>query len=209
VFFLSPDNFDHYPSEKFIKLMPTYYNFPLQPVIKPYHYCTGDNMLNARKIYKNKLAYIKDLNLQSNELNLDLIWSRKGNANASLTVFRHYDSASVLQGFVGPTPKTAWLISYPLLERIHYLLVAGFDVYGNVGHQLKTRLYMDFLRMEAESNFISLLPKDQRKPIHEYWYRGTSDDIKDYIFSDDFDQLPETGISYQTAKPQKELFYAA
>ena len=135
---------------------------------------------------KNKLAYIEELNLQTNEINLDLIWSGKGNPNASLTVFRHYDSASVLKGFIGPTPKTAWLITYPLLERIHYLLVAGFDVYGNVAHQLKTRLYMDFLRMEAESNFISLLPKEQRKSVHEYWYRDTSDDIKDYIFSDDF-----------------------
>jgi hypothetical protein len=75
-----------------------------------------------------------------------------------------------------------------------------------VGHQLKTRLYMDFLRMEAESNFISLLPKAQRKTVHEHWYRDTSDDIKDYIFSDDFYQLPETGINYQTAKPKDELF---
>ncbi|MFQ3338931.1 MAG: hypothetical protein ACI9VO_001718 [Colwellia sp.] len=155
---------------------------------------------------KNKVAYIKDRNLPSNELNLALIWSGKGNTNASLTVFRHFDSACVIQGFVGPIPQTAWLISYPLLERIHYLLVAGFDVYGNVGHQLKTPLYIDFLRMEAKSNFISLLPKEQRKPIHEYWYRGTSSDIKDYIFSDNFDQLPETGINYQTTKPQNELF---
>ena len=112
----------------------------------------------------------------------------------------------MLKGFVGPKPKTAWLISYPLLERIHYLLVAGFDVYGNVGHQLKTRLYMDFLRMEAESNFISLLPKAQRKPVHEHWYRDTSADIKDYIFSDEFYQLPDSAINYQTDKPKEELY---
>jgi hypothetical protein len=207
VFFLSPDTFDHYPNEKFIEANADLLQLPAGTSDKTMSLLYWRQYAKRQQKYvKNKLAYIKELNLQPNELNLDLIWSGDGNPNASLTVFRHFDSASVLQGFVGPKPKTAWLISYPILERIHYLLVAGFDVYGNVGHQLKTRLYMDFLRMEAESNFISLLPKEQRKPIHEYWYRGTSDDIKDYIFSNDFDQLPETGISYQTAKPKNELF---
>ena len=39
--------------------------------------------------------------------------------------FRHFDSASVEHGFIGGKPKTGWLITYPLLERIHYLLAAG------------------------------------------------------------------------------------
>ncbi|GAL09318.1 fatty acid cis/trans isomerase [Vibrio astriarenae] len=78
-------------------------------------------------------------------LNLDLIWAGDGqNPNAALTVFRHFDSASVVQGLVGTPPKTAWVLDYALLERIHYLLVAGFDVYGNFGHQLVTRMFMDF-----------------------------------------------------------------
>lgn len=207
VFFLNPDNFDHYPSDKFINANTELLQLPAATSDKTMSLLYWNQYAQSQHEYlKKKLAYVKDLNLQENKLNLDLIWSGKGNPNASLTVFRHFDSASVLQGFVGPTPKTAWLISYPLLERIHYLLVAGFDVYGNVGHQLKTRLYMDFLRMEAESNFISFLPKKQRKSIHEYWYRDTSDDIKDYIFSDDFEQLPETGIHYQTSNPKDELF---
>ncbi|PKI16349.1 fatty acid cis/trans isomerase [Colwellia sp. 12G3] len=207
VFFLSPDNFDHYPSQDFITANTDLLQLPAATSDKTMSLLYWRQYAKRQQKYiKNKVAYLKEINLQPEELNLDLIWSGKGNPNASLTVFRHFDSASVLQGFVGPTPKTAWLISYPLLERIHYLLVAGFDVYGNVGHQLKTRLYMDFLRMEAESNFISLLPKAQRKSIHEYWYRGTSSDIKDYIFSDDFDQLPETGINYQTSNHQEELF---
>ncbi|KGJ97660.1 fatty acid cis/trans isomerase [Colwellia psychrerythraea] len=207
VFFLNPDSFDNYPNDEFINANTDLLQLPA---------ATSDNAMsllywrqyaNRQQQYvKNKLAYIEELNLQSDEINLDLIWSGKGNPNASLTVFRHYDSASVLKGFVGPTPKTAWLITYPLLERIHYLLVAGFDVYGNVGHQLKTRLYMDFLRMEAESNFISLLPKKQRKSVHEHWYRDTDDTVKDYIFSDDFYQLPDTGLNYQTSTPKKELF---
>ena len=207
VFFLSPDNFDHYPSKQFIEANTELLQLPAGTSDKAMSLLYWRQYAKSQQEYvKNKLAYVKDLNLQPNQLNLDLIWSGKGNPNASLTVFRHFDSASVLQGFVGPPPKTAWLISYPLLERIHYLLVAGFDVYGSVSHQLKTRLYMDFLRMEAESNFISFLPKAERKAIHEYWYRDTSDDIKDYIFSDDFDQLPETGIKYQTTKHQEELF---
>ncbi|CAG22542.1 hypothetical protein PBPRB0669 [Photobacterium profundum SS9] len=46
-------------------------------------------------------------------------------------VFRHFDSASMVKGLIGVQPKTAWIIDYSLLERIHYLLVAGFDVYGD------------------------------------------------------------------------------
>ncbi|MEI6895862.1 MAG: fatty acid cis/trans isomerase [Colwellia sp.] len=207
VFFLSPDNFDHYPGNDFINANSDLLQLPAGTSDKTISLLYWRQYATRQQEYiKNKLAYIEGLNLQNNKLNFDLIWSGKGNPNASLTILRHFDSASVLQGFVGPTPKTAWLISYPLLERIHYLLVAGFDVYGNVGHQLKTRLYMDFLRMEAESNFISFLPKDKRRAIHDYWYRDTSDDIKDYIFSDNFYQLPETGIKYQTTKPKEEFF---
>jgi len=207
VFFLNPENFDNYPSDEFIDANTDLLQLPAGTSDKTISLLYWRQYAKRQQEYvKSKLAYVEGLNLQPNDLNLNLVWSGEGNPNASLTVFRHFDSASVLQGFVGPIPKTAWLISYPLLERIHYLLVAGFDVYGNVGHQLKTRLYMDFLRMEAESNFISLLPKSQRKSVHEYWYRETSDDIKDYIFSDDFYQLPDTGINYQTSQPKEELY---
>ena len=61
---------------------------------------------------------------------LSMIWSGDGrNPNAALTVFRHFDSATVVKGLVGDQPKTAWVIGYPLFERIYYLLVAGYDVY--------------------------------------------------------------------------------
>ena len=56
------------------------------------------------------------------------------NPNAALTVLRNFDSATVLTGLIGEPPKTAWLIGYTLFERIYYLLVAGYDVYGNVSH---------------------------------------------------------------------------
>ncbi|TMP77078.1 9-hexadecenoic acid cis-trans isomerase, partial [Pseudoalteromonas phenolica] len=94
------------------------------------------------------------------------IWRGEGeNPNAALTIFRHFDSATVVKGFIGQPPKTAWVLDYALFERIHYLLVAGFDVYGNIGHQLITRLYMDFLRLEGEQNFLNLLPLSHRQEI--------------------------------------------
>ena len=74
-----------------------------------------------------------------------------------LTVFRHFDSASVHRGVLGNLPKTLWVVDYPLLERIYYALVAGFDVYGTAGHQLATRLYMDALRVEGESYFLDFM----------------------------------------------------
>ena len=86
-------------------------------------------------------------------------------SNLLMTIFRHFDSASVEKGLVGVFPKTGWVIDYPLLERIHYLLVAGFNVFGNAGHQLETRIYMDYLRMEGENNFLSFLPREKRKTI--------------------------------------------
>ena len=75
----------------------------------------------------------------ASKVNLDLIWDGDGrNPNAALTVFRHFNSASVVKGLVGEPPKTAWVISYALLERIHYLLVAGFD--GGSHSVLRSRL---------------------------------------------------------------------
>ena len=104
---------------------------------------------------KSKLLQ-QTLGSGKNWIDLSLIWDGDGsNRNAALTVFRHFDSASVVQGTVGDAPKTAWVIGYPLFERIYYLLVAGYDVYGNVGHQLNSRLYMDFMRMEGEFNFLA------------------------------------------------------
>ena len=55
-----------------------------------------------------------------------------------LTIYRHFDSASVHKGAFGDIPKL-WVIDYPLLERIYYSLVAGFDVFGNTAHQLLSK----------------------------------------------------------------------
>jgi len=154
-----------------------------------------------------KGKYMKRVLNSPEDITLDLVWDGdRKNKNAALTVFRHFDNATVVKGFVGDTPKTAWLIGYPLLERLHYLLVAGYDVYGNAGLQLNSRLYMDFLRMEGEFNFLTLLPKQVRVPERDYWYRGASDRVKQYIYGERIDFDVDSGIPFVTETPKAELF---
>jgi len=138
---------------------------------------------------------------------MNFLWDGAGtNPNAALTIFRHFDSASVSFGFVGDYPETAWIIDYPLLERIHYLLVAGFNVFGNVSHQLNTRLYMDFLRMEGEDTFLSFLPTSHRKAIRDNWYQGMRAGME--IDTGDTTAWMSVDVvtGYQTDDPQQELY---
>ncbi|WP_458777533.1 fatty acid cis/trans isomerase [Desulforhopalus sp. 52FAK] len=131
----------------------------------------------------------------------DVIW--KGNKpedSPLLTVFRHFDSASVHKGVLGNLPKTAWVVDYPLFERIYYALVAGFDVYGTAGHQLATRLYMDALRIEGESYFLDFIPPEQRKPMMESWYKGTSFKALNYSPA----PIPN-GTLFETEDPKREF----
>jgi hypothetical protein len=137
---------------------------------------------------------------------LNMLWDGDGkNRNAVLTIFRHFDSATVVKGLVG-RPQTAWVVTYPLLERIHYLLVAGYDVFGTVGHEVTTRMYMDFLRMEGESNFLMLLPEASREAVRDQWYRGAGDDVKQYLQGSKAHFAGATGIHYRTSDPLHELY---
>lgn len=132
---------------------------------------------------------------------MDSIW--KGNRAADtplLTVFRHFDSASVHKGVLGGLPRTAWVMDFPLLERIYYSLVAGFDVYGTVGHQLATRLYMDRLRIEGESYFLDFLPQADREELMRQWYHGVSFDEVNY-----YPAGMGTTVEYETSDPQREF----
>lgn len=162
---------------------------------------------SERRYLERKAAYLNERAGSQLPLDLSLLWDGDGsNQNAALTIFRHFDSASVIKGLYGERPQTAWLITYPLLERIYYLLVAGYDVYGNIGHQLSSRIYMDFLRMEGEFHFLSLLPKSERPKIQQQWYRGSVSRVSDYIMEvgNKFDG--ESEIVYQTDDPLEELF---
>jgi len=153
-----------------------------------------------------KSAALADGVARGKRLDLQRIWDGdRRNPNAALTVLRHFDSASVVKGLVGTPPKTAWVIGYPLLERIHYLLVANYDVYGNIGHQLNSRLYMDFLRMEGEFNFLVFLPRDQREAVRDNWYRGDSLSTRQQVYGGPARLDAETGIAYRTADARTEL----
>jgi Fatty acid cis/trans isomerase (CTI) len=135
------------------------------------------------------------------------IWDGDGhNQNAALTVFRHFDSATVVKGLVGGPPKTAWVVDYVLFERIHYLLVAGFDVFGNVGHQLMTRMYMDFLRMEGEANLLLFLPNARRRPLVDAWYQRTPVEVKEKVYGELARYTGEPNIQYKSNTPELELY---
>ncbi len=143
------------------------------------------------------------------DISLDLVWDGDNgtNSNAALTVLRHGDNAAVELGLLGASPPdTAWVIDYPLLERIHYLLVADYDVYGSFGHQLTSRFHMDFLRMQGEKNFLGYLPSDTRAQVTEQWYRDAPDKALEYMATPTLDSATIQGIDYQTEDPLQELY---
>jgi hypothetical protein len=158
---------------------------------------------------KAKGDFIRSNATALDKAGLNTFWDGYGtNANAALTVFRHNDSATVVQGLVGTQPQTAWLIDYPILERIHYLLVAGFDVYGTASHQLMTRMYMDFLRMESEMNFLGFLPQEQRIAQVSEWYRGADRSVHAYLASYYEHGVLPPPFDFKTNDPKAELFRA-
>lgn len=162
--------------------------------------------LSEERLLAAKSASMNQRFAGSRGVDTSFVWNGDGrNANAALTVFRHYDSASVVKGLVGTPPQSAWVIGYPLLERIYYLLVAGFDVWGNTAHQLQTRLYMDFLRMEGESNLLMLMPRSARDGVRERWYAGLSTADRERLkrLIGGFDG--ETAIAYGPGDPVPQL----
>jgi hypothetical protein len=136
-----------------------------------------------------------------NGLDFNALW--KGNKPEDaplLTIFRHFESASVHKGALGRLPRTMWVIDYPLLERIYYALVAGFDVFGNFSHQLGVRLYMDALRIEGEGNFLDFLPPKVREETLKEWYKGLT-----FMDIGYFPTRMPTGITYRTNDPKREF----
>lgn len=162
--------------------------------------------VREKKYLQAKVELANKMFKGGEHLTTDLLWKGDGhNKNAALTIFRHFDSATVVKGFIGQEPKTTWILDYALFERIHYLLVAGFDVYGNIGHQLVTRLYMDFLRLEGGQNFLALLPEAKRNQIKKQWYRNSPPDLSKF-FKNNREFSQPSGINYKTDDPQHELY---
>jgi hypothetical protein len=140
----------------------------------------------------------------SHDFGLDAIWrARRASDAPFLTVYRHFDSASVHRGALGALPRTLWVIDYSQFERIYYALVAGFDVFGNLSHQANVRRYMDFLRVEGELNFVAFLPVKDRLPTIRSWYLG-ADAIKNVTPEDVMSGL-DSEIHYRSDDPKREL----
>ncbi|EHI9272570.1 fatty acid cis/trans isomerase [Vibrio vulnificus] len=208
VFFLDPDKADIPEVNEFYRSQADNLKLPGElesntlPVTNWVKYST-----QQARYLEAKSEFINHWFKNGTHLNTDIIWDGNGtNPNAALTVFRHFDSASVVQGLVGEKPKTAWVLDYALLERIHYLLVAGFDVYGNFGHQLITRMFMDFLRLEGESNFIALLPADMRHQEQSSWYQQQNRQLSDFLQRNVAPFSQPTSVVYKTDDPKTELF---
>lgn len=133
------------------------------------------------------------------------IWNGDGNnTNAFLTVFRHFDNASVVRGMAGQIPQTIWWMDFPLFERTYYELVVNFDLFGNVAHQLQTRLYFDLIRNGAEHNFLRLLPRDKRKFVLDDWYQGMGV-VKTYFTYAPLDLDIKTAEKFSTDDTKSEL----
>jgi hypothetical protein len=208
VTFINPDEELFTESAEFLDAAAVHLVSPSETVSTLNLFSTFTRYWSSQKKYlAMKENYFKRASAGNINEALNYIWDGGGeNRNAALTVFRHFDSASVVYGLVGDYPETAWVIDYPLLERIHYLLVAGFDVFGNLGHQLNTRLYMDFLRMEGEDQFLLFLPADSRKEIRDSWYVGVRERRAKYM-KEPLDWLNITLVTgYETDDPQLEFY---
>ncbi len=162
--------------------------------------------LEQHKYLERRAALYDEIDPERRGPALDWIWDGDGkNPDALLTVFRNFDNATVLRGFVGEIPKTAWVMDYPIFERIYYDLVAGFDVFGNVAHQVATRLYMDHLRMQSENLFLAFLPADRREAIRASWYRGATRQVA-YAVTDRLRGLDHgTQVPFTSSDPKREL----
>ena len=133
-------------------------------------------------------------------------WSSlwQGNDNALLSIFRHFDSASVNKGLIGEVPQTMWLFDYPLLERTYYQLAVNFDVFGNVSHQAQTRLYFDLIRNGAEQNFLRLMPADSRDGLLDDWYQN-SGKVKLWLDYEAIDNDKPSGLKLDPQDPKRDF----
>ena len=155
-----------------------------------------------RRFYRAKTELYKAN--ETRGFGIDAIWKGDRAQDAPLlTIYRHFDSASVHKGALGDLPRTLWVIDYSQFERIYYSLVAGFDVFGNLSHQANVRRYMDYLRIEGELNFLDFMPQDLRLDMIQSWYLG--DQAFENVDPDSVGRMRETSVQYQTNDPKREF----
>ena len=201
IMFVDPDHDLSVAYPAFMKLHSDKLRMPIEvgSDMRVFNALTDEYKNAAVEFYKARQDYYTSHNYAG--LGYEFLWRGNNASDAPLlTVYRHFDSASVHKGVLGNLPKTMWVVDYPLLERVYYALVAGFDVYGTVGHQLALRLYMDHLRVEGESYFLDFLPASKRQEIMQSWYQGIDLKKIDYYSS----SLPAK-ISFVTAEPEREF----
>ena len=167
-------------------------------------------ILHSEKYNKEATYYYKFRdreysNVYKEGFNLDFLWTDTVNNSSLLTVYRHFNSGSVHKGALGGLPRTLWVIDYPLLERIYYSLVAGFDIFGNVTHEILVRQYMNRLRIEGESNFLDFLPNKVRKETFDSWYLGTISQLITNFHKSDI----KSAIDYKTENYKEEFVMMA
>lgn len=207
VFFLSPKSLESKDTREVLASVSDYLQVPSSTETLNLLASYGEYWDSQKKYLAVRNQYFAEQVEKKGDAAFSGIWDGGGtNPNAALTIFRNFDSAAVEFGLLGYYPKTAWIIDFPLFERIHYLLVAGFDVYGNVGHQLNSRLFMDFLRMEGEDNFLTYLPAANRKQIRDSWYQGIREKRSKYFQEPMEWNSIESPLDYKTDNPQRELY---
>ncbi len=162
-----------------------------------------DHQKNRNQYVEQKADYYNDLNIH---LRLNDLWDggKSNKDQAVLSVYRHEDSGSVEAGFHGDYPESSMILDYVTTESIYYALVANFDVFGNVQHQVGTRLYMDLLRVEGEEMFLAFLPEKDRNDLREYWYRGALGRL--FMEGRDLKEFPDSEIDYTTKNSRSEFY---
>jgi len=217
VLFLDPKRDPLVQSEKIYKQVAAQTQFPSEigssfsPLI--------DFRDNYWKSVRTKFDFLKG----KPPLDLNALWNGdKKNLNATLTVFRHFDSAHVLNGLRGQTPKTVWVLDYHVFESIYYNLSAGYNVFGPLLHQLNSRLYMEVSRIASEDLFLSFLPQKDRLPLRGRWSQPTPKEkesvlkeLADLISGDAKEKLSKeysyegsqiaTAIKYESQNPKVEF----
>ncbi len=129
-----------------------------------------DPLISFRKKYWGSIHTKFEELRKGRPLDLKSLWSgNRKNDNASITVLRHYDSATVLKGLRSHMPKTIWVLDYHVFESIYYNLSAGYNVFGPLLHQLNSRMFMEVSRVASEDLFLSFLPKQSRIPLRKQW----------------------------------------
>ncbi len=201
VFFIDPDSDPAITNPNFLKKNGKYLTPPASD---------GGKFIGFSDFYKNQEKYRKNRyqeyeNRKQGPLNLRDIWDGGSQAytGAFLTIMRHFDSASVVRGHVGSTPKTMWALDYPTFEDIFYNLVAGYDVFDSFPHHLKSRLYMETSRINSQDLFLSFLPKKDRTKYRGLFNKNTVDDSSSRFDDFVYKNFPEYLTDYNAHKKMK------